>query len=279
MAILSINSHVAYGRVGNAVSVFALQRMGRDVWPVHTTLLSNHPGHGRPRGPVVAPAAVREQIAGLAEIGVLGRCDAVLSGYLGDAGSAAAVAEAVGLVKAANPAALYLCDPVIGDLEAGQYVADAIRAAIAQTLMPIADIATPNTFELGVLAGVAPPATLKQAMAAAERLAPATVIATGLPVADGKIATLACTPDGALSVQTPRLGFARRPDGAGDLFAALALGRYLGRRRWDDAVAFAVSASYAVLDAALRLSSPVLPVIEIQAEIARPARRFDAHWL
>ena len=279
MAILSINSHVAYGRVGNAVGVFALQRLGLDVWPVHTTLLSNHPGHGRPRGLIVAPASVREQVEGLAEIGVLGRCDAVLSGYLGDAGSAEAVAGAVGLVKAANPAALYLCDPVIGDVEAGAYVAPDVRAAIAATLMPIADIATPNSFELADLAGVGPLTTIEQAIAAAKRLAPATVIATGLETGDGNIATLACTPDGALTVGTPRLGFARRPDGAGDLFAALALGRYLGERRWDIAVSLAVSATYSVLEAALGQGAPVLPIIENQAEIVDPSRLFAAHWI
>lgn len=277
MAILSINSHVAYGRVGNVASVFALQRLGLDVWPVHTTLLSNHPGLGRPRGPIVAPASVREQVEGLAEIGVLGQCDAVLSGYLGDAGTAEAVAAAVGLVKAANPAALYLCDPVIGDVEAGAYVAPDVRAAIAATLMPIADIATPNPFELADLAGVAPPTTIEHAMAAAQRLAPATVIATGLGIGDGNLATLACTPDGALTVETPRLAFARRPDGAGDLFAALALGRYLGERRWDSAVSLAVSATYSVLEAALSQGARILPIIENQAEIVHPSRLFAAH--
>ena len=276
MAILSINSHVSCGLVGNAVGVFALQRLGIEVWPVHTTLFSNHPGLGPLQGEVVSPTTVRAQFRGLADIGVLGRCEAVMSGYLGDAGSADAVAEAVSLVKAANSEALYLCDPVIGDLEFGQYVSEEVREAIVRVLIPIADVATPNPFELAALAGMPPARSVASAKAAAKILPPPTVIATGLTIESGEIATLASTWEGTFAARTPRIGFDHRPDGVGDLFAAVLLGRYLQGRVWPDAVAAAVSACYGVLGVAEGGTGHVLPIVAAQSLIVSPECVFPA---
>ncbi len=115
MNVLSISSHVAYGHVGNSAAVFALQRLGIEAWPVHTVAYSNHPGHGRHRGAVASGAEIAENVAGLDDIGALAGCDAVLSGYFGDAETGAALRDAVALVKRRNPHAVYLCDPVMGD--------------------------------------------------------------------------------------------------------------------------------------------------------------------
>src|SRR5690349_1486037 len=122
MNLLSIQSHVAYGHVGNSAAVFALQRMGVEVWPVHTVQFSNHPGYGGFRGQAFDADLIRNVVQGIDERGVLGECDGILSGYLGDAATGAAVLDAVARVKRANPAARYCCDPVIGDADSGVYV-------------------------------------------------------------------------------------------------------------------------------------------------------------
>src|ERR1700732_3653711 len=155
MNILSIQSAVSYGHVGNSAAVFPLQRLGFEVWPVNTLQYSNHPGYGAFRGRVFEPAHVAEVITGIAERGVLGTCDAVLSGYLGDAATGEAVLDAVSRVKAANPAALYCCDPVIGDSGTGVYVRPGVAEFFQQRGLPAADIVTPNQFELEHLTGSA----------------------------------------------------------------------------------------------------------------------------
>ena len=97
MNVLSISSHVAYGHVGNSAAVFALQRLGIEAWPIHTVRYSNHLGHGRHRGEAASGAEIAEMVAGLDDIGALARCDAVLSGYLGQAETGYAVRDAVTL--------------------------------------------------------------------------------------------------------------------------------------------------------------------------------------
>ena len=114
MNVLSIQSSVVYGRVGNRAAVPVLERLGHDVWPLDTVAFSNHPAHGTFRGRVVPAAEVAALVDGLAARGVFGRCHAVLSGYLGDPPTAAVVADAVARVRSVSPGVLYCCDPVIG---------------------------------------------------------------------------------------------------------------------------------------------------------------------
>ena len=152
--ILSIQSWVATGHVGNAAAMFPLQRLGAEVWAVHTVQFSNHPGHGGFAGQVFGGAAVREVVDGIEARGLLGACDAVLSGYLGDAGTGGAVLHAVDRVRALNPAALYCCDPVIGDTGKGVFVRAGIPELLAAQAVPRADVLTPNQFELEHLTGV-----------------------------------------------------------------------------------------------------------------------------
>src|SRR5215470_14028650 len=217
MNVLSIQSSVVYGRVGNRAAVPVLERLGHDVWPVDTVAFSNHPAHGGFRGRVVPAAEVAELLDGLAERGVLARCDAVLSGYLGDAGTAAVVEASVARVCAANPDALYCCDPVIGEVGRGVYVRAGIPEAFRDRLVPLADIVTPNPFELELLTG-RPPTTMESARAAARALlgpaghaggggrAPRVVVATGLRLADapGELVVLAVTHDVTWAVSHPR---------------------------------------------------------------------------
>jgi len=182
MAILSIQSHVAFGHVGNSAAVFPLQRLGFDVWPVHTVQYSNHLGYGDFAGTVLGAAHVTEVLAGIAARGVLRTCEAVLSGYLGEAAIGEAVLGALAAVRHANPNALYLCDPVMGDIGEGFYVRDGIPEFLRDQAVPAADIVTPNVFELEHLTGRRV-ATLADALAAAQQvlgLGPSVVVVTSL---------------------------------------------------------------------------------------------------
>ncbi len=278
MSILSIQSAVAYGHVGNTAAVFPLQRLGFQVWPVNTAQLSAHTGHAVWRGRALPPEHVAEVVAGLEALGVLPDCRAVLSGYVGAAGTGAAILDAVARVRRANPAAVYCCDPVMGDEGKGLFVADGIPAFMAEAALPAADIVTPNHFELEMLAG-RPVATLEDAVAAARALlgrGPRVAVATSLRRADApaeSAETLAVTAEGAWLVTTPWLPFAGPPCGAGDCLAALFLGHWLGRHETADALAAAVSGVYAVLEATLAQGGE-LALVAAQEALVAPPRRF-----
>ena len=154
MNVLTIESRVAWGHVGNAVAVFCLQRLGIEAWPIDTVTFSNHPGHGGFRGRVTPAIEIQDIVQGIAERGWLGRVDAVLTGYLGDASQGPALRAAVGTVKSANPGALWLLDPVMGDRKPGQpgrvFVKPGIPEFFAE-IAPLADILTPNETEFAFL--------------------------------------------------------------------------------------------------------------------------------
>ena len=281
MNVLSIQSTVTYGRVGNRAAVPVLERLGHDVWPVDTVAFSNHPAHGSFRGRVVPAAEVADLLDGLAARGVLGRCAAVLSGYLGDPATAAVVADAVARVRSANPDALYCCDPVIGEVGRGVYVRAAIPEAIRDRLVPLADIATPNPFELELLTG-ASATTLEAAQAAARDLVlrgPGLVVATGLRVAEtpGELSVLAVTREASWLIRHPRRKV--RVWGTGDAFAALFLGAYLGRRDPPAALEHAVAALDEVLAVAEAGDAEELPLVLAQDALARQRARFLAERL
>jgi pyridoxine kinase len=280
--VLSIQSTVTYGRVGNRAAVPVLERLGHEVWPIDTVAFSNHPAHGGFRGRVVPAAEVAALVDGLDARGVLGRCDALLSGYLGDPATAAVVADAARRVRAANPGALYCCDPVIGEVGRGVYVRPGIPEAFRDELVPLSDVITPNPFELELLAGVAP-ATVESAHAAARALlrpgGPGLVVATGLRPAEapGELAVLAATRGEAWVIRHPRR--AVRVWGTGDAFAALFLGAYLGPRDLRGALEHAVAALDEVLALAEAEAADELPLVAAGDAIARPRTRYGAERL
>src|SRR5690348_11172943 len=139
MNLLSIQSHVAYGHVGNSAAVFSLQRLGIEVWPVHTVQFSNHTGYDGWRGRAFEPDLIRDLMRGLEQRSVLGGCDGVLSGYVGSAEIGAAILDAVTRVKRANPAARYCCDPVIGDVERGVFVRPGVAEFMRERALAAAD--------------------------------------------------------------------------------------------------------------------------------------------
>lgn len=279
MNILSIQSRVAYGHVGNAAAVFPLQRLGFEVWPVDTVSFSNHLGYTTWSGRTHGPDEVREIIEGLDRLGVLARCDAVLSGYLGDAGNGAVVRDAVARVRAANPRALYCCDPVMGDRDCGLFVRPEIPP-VFDALLAAADIAVPNAFELEQLTGGST-ATLASALAAIDRLrdgGPSLVVTTSLRRQDGPadgIDVLAVNDEGAWLATTPLLNAPAH--GAGDVFAALFLGHYLRDGAVPTALARAVSAIHAVIEttiAAGEAREGELRIVAAQGALAAPEPRF-----
>ncbi len=279
MNILSIQSSVVFGHVGNSAAVFPLQRLGFEVWPINTVTLSNHPAHGTFRGCTNESHDINELVRGLGERGVLRDCAAVLSGYLGSAANGGAVLDAVRAVKAANPQAIYCCDPVMGESGRGYYVAAGIPAFFAEQALPLADILLPNRFEIEVLADRPCPDLASSADAAESLLArgPRLVVVTGLPMGERRIAAVAVDRAGAWVVDAPRLELSAH--GAGDTFAALFLGHYLRRRSPGVALARAMSAQHAIMRASARRGGAELQIIAAQDAFARPKTLFKAKRL
>ena len=276
MNVLALNSEVALGHVGNSAARFALQRLGLEVWAVPTVVYSNHPARGAHRGHATAPEDFAALIEGLVEVGALGRCNGVISGYLGDAALGGAVAAAAAQARAANPDAPYLCDPVIGDSACGAYVPETVAEAIVGRLVPAADIVTPNAFELGRIAG-APVESLKDALAASRAvlgLGPRTVVCTSLAGAGDTLLTLAVTARGAYAVRTPKLP--GQFYGAGDVFAALLLGHTLRGADLRQSLGYAVSSVFGIIAASDAAAVGELALIAAQDQIAAPGRTFAA---
>jgi pyridoxine kinase len=277
MAILSIQSAVAYGSVGNAAAVFPLQRLGFEVWCVDTVLFSNHTGYGAWRGTVLEPKLVGEILHGIEERGVLAGCEAVLSGYLGTVELGAVVLDAVMRVKRANPRALYCCDPVLGDADRGFFVKPELAEFFRAEAVPLADVLTPNRFELETLTGTRVD-TLSAARAACTQLlagGPRAILVTSLDVAEvpaDTAALLAATREGGWLVRTPRLPIVA--NGAGDLTAALFLAKILGTEDIGAALGATAAAVHAVIAETVRLGAPELAIVAAQGALAIPPTRF-----
>ena len=270
-AILSIQSHVVFGHVGNSAAVFALQRLGREVWPIHTVQFSSHAGYPGWRGRAFEPDLIDECVAGLQAIHALETCAAVLTGYIGKAEIGEAALRAVAAVRAASPEAVWACDPVIGDVGRGVYVAPGIAEFFRDRALPQADIVTPNAFELEYLTGLAP----RPALAALLRRGPKVVLATSLrledtPADELDLAVADCS--GAWRLRTPLLPISVH--GAGDLMSALFLAHWLETRSAPEALARAAASVYGIVDATAVLGATELALIPAQRELESPSRRF-----
>jgi pyridoxine kinase len=277
--ILSIQSHVALGYVGNRAAVFPLQRLGFEVMAVDTVQFSNHTGYGEWTGKVFAPGDISEVIEGIAARDGLAKCDAVLSGYLGDVSLGRVIADTVERVRAARPGALYCCDPVMGDVGRGFFVRPGIPDFIRSRLLPLADILTPNQFELEFITG-GPVHTLEQAIkagAAARRLGPKVVLITSLRLPEApadQIEMVVDTADGTWMVATPRLKMDPPPSGAGDCLAALFLAHYLISGDATSALSRAAAAIFAIIEATQQAGTRELQLIAAQDSFVKPRRTF-----
>ena len=286
--ILSIQSWVSYGHVGNAAAVFPLQRLGFEVWSINTVQFSNHTGYGSWTGQVYAPETVAEIVDGIQARGELPGCGAVLSGYMGSEGTVAAVVAAVMRVRDANPAALYCCDPVMGDVGRGVFVREGLPEQIAALAVPQADILTPNQFELELLTGCAV-VTLQDALDAAHllrgRMRPegrrivmvTSLIRRGVP--EGSIETLAVTGDGAWLCRTPLIDLDPPRNGTGDAIAALFLGHFLRSGSVASALSLAMSALYALLERTHAAGTREIQLIAAQDDYLQPPQIFAAEQI
>ena len=273
-SVLSVQSRVAYGHVGNAAAVFPLQCLGVETWALDTVAFSNHTGHGRWRGDVVAADTVATLFEGIADLGVLPSIDAVLSGYIGTAETGAVLLDIVGRVKEANPSALFCCDPVIGDTDTGSYVRDGVAEFFRDAALALADIVTPNRFELEYLTGhaIGSLAEAADAAAALRQQGPGTVLVTSLDAEPDRLTMLASGADGAWAVETPRL--AVMLNGCGDVTAALFLGHLLTGDSLADALAATAASMFAVIETTVGLGRYELALVASREELAKPRRVF-----
>ena len=277
MKVLSIQSAVAYGHVGNSAAVFPLQRIGVEVLPVYTVNFSNHTGYGAWRGPLISPDDVAAVITGIEDRGVFGEIDVVLSGYQGGEGIADVIIDAVARVKKANPDAIYACDPVMGNAKSGCFVAPAIPDLLRERVVPVADIITPNQFELGFLTGTEPgsiDSTLESADLARAR-GPRTVLVTSVERPDREpdtIEMMVVDDAGAWIVQTPLIPM--KANGSGDVTAALFTAHYRRTRDAADALARTASSVFDLLRNTYEAGSRELRLIESQEAYAHPQMQF-----
>jgi pyridoxine kinase len=283
MNILSIQSAVAYGHVGNSSAVFPLQRLGAEVWPIDTVQFSNHPGYGAHTGALTPPDTIRALIDGVEARGVLRHCDALLTGYVGDPGTGACLLHAAGRLRLAHADALWCCDPVIGDDGPGVYVRAGIAEFFRDQAVPQADILTPNQFELGQLTGL-PCHTLDETRRALKHLrrrmperGPRAVLVTSLRIddtPDDAIDLLAAGEDGVHRLRTPRLDIA--VNGAGDAIAALFLFHMLTTRSIATSLEAAASSIHGLLARTLAAGSRELLIVAAQQQFLAPDRMFTS---
>ena len=280
--VLSIQSSVAYGHVGNSAAVFPLQRLGHEVWPVLTVHFSNPTGYGAWRGPLLDPADVREVIAGVDDRGALAGVDAVLSGYQGDPAVGAVILDAVARVKSLNPDAVYCCDPVMGDVGRGMFVRPGIPEYMRDTVVPAADVLTPNHFELDFLAGRTT-STMAEVLEAADAVrdrGPRDLLVTSVLVEDtpaDSLDVVAVSDAGAWALTTPLLPIS--PNGCGDVTAALYLAHLVTTGSPARALSLTTASVFAILEATLAAGTREIQLVAAQDAVASPSEVFAVRQL
>jgi pyridoxine kinase len=287
MRFLSLQSHVAYGYVGNRAATFPLQRLGHEVWAVNTVEFSNHTGYGAWRGRAASAEQVAEIVQGIEALGQFSRCDGLLTGYVGDAALADVVLDTARRVRAANPRTVWCCDPVLGDIDTGIYVKPGIDTFFRDRAIPAADLVTPNHFELEHLTGQTV-STMAEALSAARTLlavegrGPRLALITSLRRADAPAETIemvAVTTDAAWRVATPMIGFEIAPNGTGDAVAALFTAHWIAGDDVADALGKAASSIFAVLEATAAMGERELQLVAAQDRLVAPLRAFKAEKL
>jgi pyridoxine kinase len=261
--VLSISSQVVYGHIGNSAAAFVLQRMGHDVMAVPTIILSNRPGYRAIAGERTDPQKLDAMLEAVLENGWLADVDAVLTGYVPTAGHAEFCRSWIARIKTFNPNAIYLCDPIIGDEPGGVYIDKAAANAVRDQLLPLADIVTPNAFELGWLSGGSIP-DAASAVSAARALARPKVVVTSAPAGSGMIANILVEGRKTAATASPRRTV--KAHGTGDFFASI----FLAHKLKGYTAAAALRASVAAIDLVLDRSDgrSELALIESQDQWA-----------
>ena len=273
--VLVISSFVARGSVG-ARAAFALERLGHRTTVLPTVILPWHPGHGRSHRLTVADDDFEKLAADLVRAPWLSDFGAVITGYFASPRQVAIAGDLVAAVKAANPAALHVADPVIGD-DGGLYVAEAIATAQKATMVPRADLVTPNRFELGWLSG-RPVEDIAAIAEAARSLGPARTAVTSAPaMMKDRIAAALVTRDAVTIAETRR--YDKVPNGTGDLFAALLTARLLEGADDETALSAAAAGTFEVIDRSVRAGSDELDLCLNQDAIVAPRAQVEVRRL
>jgi pyridoxine kinase len=265
--ILVISSHVAYGSIGLAPMIAPLQQAGIEIVALPTIVLSNHPGHAHCAGKPIAATSLAEMTGALDANGWLGGFDAVLSGYLPSAAHVAWVQTVVQRLRELNPHLLYICDPILGDDPGGLYIDITAAEALRAKLVRIADVLTPNRFELAWLAGIKV-RSAKDAISAARRLTAQKIIATSIPSGSAELATILVDDSAALVTAVRKMD--RVPHGTGDLFAGLLAAKLLQGAVDSDALGYAVGGVKHALDVSRDSDRLLLPLIDWKSGIEQP---------
>lgn len=253
--ILSFSSEVVHGAVGNKAARIPLEAMGFRFMSLPTVLLSNHAGRPMSVGHVMSANEIRALAEGLREDHAFNNLVAVMTGYFVDAEQIEAAGDIIADLKRQNPDLIYCCDPVLGDTQKGIYVKEGVPNAVEKHLLPLADLITPNVFELGFLVGHEI-TTLASAQDALLSLCPKGGLVSSIPDTPLKLATLASDGDKTFAIETAALAGA--PSGTGDLLTALYLGHRLKGLAVDTALAKSVSAVYEECARSIAAAAPDL---------------------
>ena len=290
MAVLSIQSHVVYGHAGNSAAVFPLQRLGREVWAINTVEFSNHTGYKAWRGEALSPALVEELVLGLEERGVLQHCEAVLSGYLGDPATGRAIIAAVKKVRSHAPGLIYCCDPVMGDVGRGFYVKPEIPGIFKDEVIPLADIITPNQFELEALSGlqIKTMDDILKAVGTLHGKGPKIILVTSLKIEEEeagqqtnhgpKIGMLVSDSKNVFKISTNELYFENINSmaGSGDMTTSIFLSRYLETKDIRRSLELTAASVFGIMEATQKEKSRELLIIGAQEKIASGSTPFKA---
>ncbi|MEG3135727.1 pyridoxal kinase PdxY [Rouxiella sp. T17] len=280
--ILSIQSHTVFGHAGNSAAEFPMRRMGANVWPLNTVQFSNHTQYGHWTGCVMPASHLTDIARGIAEIGRLKDCSAVLSGYIGSAEQGEHILQIVSQVKAANPDAWYFCDPVMGHPEKGCIVAPGVAEFHCKQALIACDIIAPNLLELEMLSGHTVTNVEESVIAARELIAkgPKIVLIKHLSRAgyhSDRFEMLLVTADEAWHIHRPLVDFGvRQPVGVGDLTSGLLLVDLLKGEALDKALEHVTAAVYDVMLTTHSMGEYELQVVAAQDKIVNPSQHFPA---
>jgi len=280
MGILSIQSHVSFGHAGNSSAVFPLQRIGLEVWPVYTVGFSNHSGYGKLKGDIYKAETIRDVVSGIFEITDYNNCDAILTGYLGDASIGNCIIDIVKMIKKQNPKAKYYCDPVMGDIGRGFFVKEGIPEFFKKNILEVSDHISPNHFEFNYLTGTECRnyADIKNEANKIFDKGVSSILLTsfiGDETKKDELDIILMTPKMMIKVSTPLISNIEKPFvGTGDLIAALNLGNLLKFTDEKIALQNCVSSTYAIVKKTKELNRYELDLIGSQDEFITPTHLF-----
>eukprot|EP00731_Ephydatia_muelleri_P031927 Em0023g434a len=277
--VLSIQSHVVHGYVGNNAATFPLQVLGFDVDAINSVQFSNHSGykHFLGHGQVLTSKELEQLATGLRNNGLLASYSHVLTGYIREKTFLEQVHSLVEELKRAGQGIYYVCDPVLGDNRT-MYVPKELLPVYQGKLLPLADLITPNQYEAEWLSGITIESESDgwEAIDALLQLGVGTVIITSVQLkCHSSLLLLAKSRQGeVVKLEIPNI---EAPfTGSGDLFTALLLARI--NEGLQVACEKAVACTHAILrrtlQSALVLSGGKTPSME-QMELRLIASKRD----